>query len=96
MLWSTVAIVLQIPGGWRHPLPNEVDQRWWDDSLHRFLHVTADFNGDGVIDEASLLVRGEGLRVALFAQVSGGDASQPHAPDFGNHRANPWLGVELN
>ena len=57
-------------------MPNEVSQEWRDSSSHRFLRVSADFNGDGVTDEANLLVKEEGLRVALFARVSGGGASQ--------------------
>jgi hypothetical protein len=96
LLGSLVATTLQLPAGWRYPLPNEVSQDWRDSSSHRFLRVSADFNGDGVTDEANLLVKEEGLEVALFARVSAGGANHVIMLDELDGLKGFWsMGIEL-
>jgi|PlaIllAssembly_1097288.scaffolds.fasta_scaffold112998_2 hypothetical protein len=61
-----------VPDGWRTPTKNETNQDWRNDSHHRYLEIDADFNGDGLIDKAMLLVEKNGHKMALFAFVSQG------------------------
>jgi len=66
-----------LPEGWRLPLPSETttEQGWRSESPDRYLTTSADFNGDGIIDKAMLLVRKEGAGLGLFAFVSQKDRS---------------------
>ena len=61
-----------LPEGWRAPTVKEVDQDWRKDGPHRYMTVKADFNGDGIEDEAKLLIKQNGKGMALFALVSKG------------------------
>ncbi len=44
------------PRGWRPPTPSEADQPWRREASHRFLAISADFDGDGQPDQAELVV----------------------------------------
>lgn len=59
-----------IPQGWRLPAEGEI-HRGTHDGSHRYLsRIRTDFNGDGVEDEAMVLVKGRDQGAALFAFVS--------------------------
>jgi len=68
-----------IPRGWRIPTSAEMQaeyDQWRNRDKNRFLLVEGDFNGDGVIDEARLLVsKKDSPRLGLFAFVSQKDGS---------------------
>src|SRR6185295_13483147 len=50
---------------WRPPTSAEVSQPWRSDSPHRYLAISADFDGDGRPDRADLLVQVAGSGAAL-------------------------------
>jgi hypothetical protein len=68
-----------IPHGWRVPTSAELqdpNDAWRKKDKNGYLKVESDFNGDGVIDEAKLLIyKKNGSRLALFAFVSQEDGS---------------------
>ncbi len=68
-----------IPRGWRIPTSKEMQaeyDQWRNRDKNRFLLVEGDFNGDGVIDEARLLLsKKDAPRLGLFAFVSQKDGS---------------------
>ena len=66
---------IAVPDGWRTPAGAEVEEEWRDYSPNRYLEVKADFNGDGAIDAARILVRPDGSEMALFAFICGKDGS---------------------
>lgn len=65
--------VAPIPDGWRTPTREESNQDWRNDKPDRYLSIKADFNGDGITDEAKLLMENNGSRMALFAFISQGN-----------------------
>ncbi len=73
------------PAGWRWPTDAEADQRWRNQSATRFLRAHADFDRDGRIDQALLLVERTNRNLALFvfrAQSGGGfDIERPNLFD---------------
>lgn len=60
---------IPVPLGWRRPFPNETTDEWRNRDIGRFLVVTEDFNGDGTIDQAELLLRNDGSKFAPFAYL---------------------------
>jgi hypothetical protein len=59
----------KIPNGWRLPTATElesIDYKWRAADPHQFQLVLADFDGDGINDEARLLVNVSGKKYALF------------------------------
>lgn len=63
------------PPEWESIASDKLKDSWRDESKSRFTQVKCDFNGDGIIDEARLLVRKDGSGFALFAMVSQKDSS---------------------
>lgn len=59
-----------LPEGWRLPTSEELKDTWRNESESRYTAVKGDFNGDGIIDEAKLLVRKDGTGFGVFAFVS--------------------------
>jgi hypothetical protein len=59
-----------LPPGWREPLEKEANQEWRKESPTLYLSSIGDFNGDGVEDQAKLLVRENDEAVALFVIIS--------------------------
>jgi hypothetical protein len=58
-----------LPMGWE-PLSSDVlKDAWRNESENRFTVVKGDFNGDGITDEAKLLVRKDGSGFGVFAFV---------------------------
>lgn len=75
-----------LPEGWRLPAPGEMKAPFRADDPHGFLRAAADFNGDGEVDAALVLVaesRGPGGRpaaigaFAFLSQPGGGWRLQP-------------------
>ncbi len=82
-LWFLITLVLigtaihaemkpPLPEGWRLPTKAETTQgqEWRDEDAGRYLSFSADFNGDGVMDQALLLIRDHPPGLGLFASVS--------------------------
>lgn len=61
---------MSFPQGWRVPVSSEINDDWRKKNIDRYLLVKGDFNGDGAIDEARILVREDGSGLSLFAFVS--------------------------
>ncbi|MDR0274183.1 MAG: hypothetical protein LBI48_02365 [Burkholderiaceae bacterium] len=55
--------------GWRSPTDEELKGAWRNESDNRYTMVKGDFNGDGVIDEARLLVRTDGSGFGIFVRL---------------------------
>lgn len=64
-----------LPPGWRVPAPEELADDWRDASSSRYAGFTGDFTGDGIADEARLLLREDGTGFGLFAFVRQTDNS---------------------
>ena len=64
-----------LPHGWRIPSSAETNDDWRNQDSNRYLVVKADFNGDGIPDQARLLIHDGNSQVALFAFVSQKDRS---------------------
>jgi hypothetical protein len=59
---------MQLPSGWRTPTSAELNDNWRNKGADKYVIARGDFNGDGVIDQAMLLVsrRGQGLGLFVF------------------------------
>jgi len=55
-----------LPDGWRLPTPTEVEDAWRRADPGRFLAAYGDLNGDGVPDQAQLLLRTDGAGFGVF------------------------------
>ena len=65
----------KIPNGWRVPTSAElesIDYKWRAADPQKFELVLADFDGDGIKDEARLLVNTSGKKYALFVFMGSG------------------------
>lgn len=58
------------PSGWRLPNRSEITQEWRKRDPNRYLIVKADFNGDGIMDEARLLISNNNSELGLFTFIS--------------------------
>ena len=63
------------PRDWRLPTPAETSQDWRTEDAHRYLRVQADFDGDGLLDHALLLVNAATGAVGLFVFQAQRDAT---------------------
>jgi hypothetical protein len=61
-----------LPAGWRVPNKNEMAEKWRNDSQNKYLAIKGDFNNDGIIDNAMILVNDNEGKFGLFAFVSEG------------------------
>ena len=59
-----------LPVGWRLPTPGEVSDEERNDSPTRYAKATADFNGDGIADDAILLKSSRYSAEALWVRLS--------------------------
>ena len=60
----------RIPQGWRLPTSDELQDAWRHESENNYATVEGDFNGDGIVDEAKLLLSKDGSDLGLFVFVS--------------------------
>lgn len=78
-IWAITTVCLSsdipLPQGWRMPTATETKAEWRNKDPNRYLWISADFNGDGVLDEARLLIRDKPQGLGLFAFVSQKDAT---------------------
>jgi hypothetical protein len=65
-----LAAAQELPSGWRRPSPTEASGPWRDKSQTRFLVVKSDFDGDGKLDTAELLVNPLTNQFALFVNLA--------------------------
>src|SRR5258708_32745981 len=70
VLLSALAVAQELPQGWRRPTLAEVKGQWRNKSRTRFLAVGGDFDGDGKLDIAELLVSSSAKRFGLFVRLS--------------------------
>jgi len=71
---ATCAVEISTPAGWRRPGPAELAHAWRDTDPSRYAVVVGDFDGNGVEDEARLLLSECLNRLGLFIflrQVNG-------------------------
>lgn len=61
---------IPLPDGWRIPNAIETKEEWRSKDSNRYILVKADFNGDGVVDQARLLIRVRDSALGLFAFLS--------------------------
>ncbi len=61
-----------MPKDWRLPTVEELkyNWKWTDQEIRKNLRVSADFNGDGLKDEAKLMVRNNGSAIGLLVVFS--------------------------
>lgn len=61
-----------VPDGWQPPARKEVRQGFFKEKQAHSTKISEDFNGDGIPDEAMILVNKAGREAALFVFVSQG------------------------
>jgi hypothetical protein len=61
---------IQLPSGWRMPTSSELESGWRNRDPTKYAIVKGDFNGDGIDDQAMLLVSTRQQGFALFAFLS--------------------------
>ena len=66
----TCASAQPLPSGWRLPTDKDLSDEARNDSAARFARTAADFNGDGVEDQALLLKAEKGNVEALWVWLS--------------------------
>jgi hypothetical protein len=67
---ASIAAERPLPVGWRMPNSLELSEGWRLNAPDRNAIVHADFNDDGIADEAMILVSVKGERFGLFAYLS--------------------------
>jgi len=72
ILASPSAAINSPPDGWRFPVESDYSGDWqtFREELLTPFHVGADFNGDGIIDEAWILIRTRSVGWGLFVFLS--------------------------
>ena len=94
-------IKITLPEGWRFPTEKELSYASRKDSSTKYAKVIADFNGDGINDEAFLLkstkFSGEGLFVRLSKKQGGFRWVELDVIDWGKQYPNVDLtmGVDI-
>jgi hypothetical protein len=61
---------IALPKGWRTPSSGDTKNKWRDREPNRHLWFRADLNGDGIQDQANILISNSNDKIALFAFVS--------------------------
>jgi hypothetical protein len=87
-----------LPSGWRTPLTDEVQDEWRNQDSNRYLSIRADFNGDGLVDDARLLVCDEKNKLGVFAfmlQKTGTYKTVLLADDINANRYVMAMGISL-
>ena len=66
----TLAGSMPLPLGWRVPTSSELNDDWRSNDPNKYEVLRGDFNGDGVVDQAMLLVPLKGRSLGLFVFLS--------------------------
>ena len=67
---SCLANATKYPEGWNFPADEQTSQVWRTGDSHKFLTVRGDFNGDGYVDDAKILINGSKKLLGLFVFLS--------------------------
>src|SRR5438045_8616064 len=70
VLFSALAIAQDLPQGWRRPTGSETSDDWRKKSPSRFLVVKGDFDSDGKLDTAELLVNDSASQFGVFIMLA--------------------------
>lgn len=71
MLGACIALAQEsLPQGWRRPTKSEASSEWRQKSPNRYFRVSADFDGDGKIDTAELLINPATKQFAPFVKLA--------------------------
>ena len=75
IIFSSIAFAedVQLPEGWQTPIEKEIPDKHSHGKNEKYLSVDADFNGDGQIDSAKLLIKspGPGMGLIVFIKNQG-------------------------
>lgn len=88
---------ISVPDGWTVPTKSLTSGEWRNIDSNRYLAVKGDFNSDGIVDEARLLVRLDGSEMSLLVFLSGKEKQYAifvldKKPDIKNLKS---LGIEV-
>jgi hypothetical protein len=86
---------MPLPEGWRIPSKEETSQAWRNEKPHRYLVIKTDFNDDGILDEARLLMSKNDSGIALFAFVSQGKGFKSFLLDKLSPKYIQVMGIDL-
>lgn len=75
---------MALPNGWRMPTKLELGDDWRQRDAEKFSVATGDFNGDGILDRALLLVSRSGKRAGLYVFLSERAGFKVYALDVRN------------
>jgi hypothetical protein len=67
---------LSLPAGWRKPTLAEARGAWRRKSPTKFLVVSGDFDGDGKVDTAEILISDSAAQFALFVKLAAAEKWQ--------------------
>lgn len=85
---------MPLPNGWRMPSKLELGDDWRQKDAEKFSVAIGDFNGDGVLDRAILLVSRNGKRAGLYVFLSGNGGFKAYALDVKNSaEVLPVMGI---
>jgi len=72
LLWSTCAFAQKPPAGWRFPTEADMKGNWLEyrELFPKPYHTRADFNGDGILDDAWILISRDGTGSGAFVFLS--------------------------
>lgn len=89
-----ISFAFSVPDGWRELSQDEFTNEIRRDESKDFISVTGDFNGDGVLDEAKLLVTTDGSKMGIVVWIS--DKDQLKLFVLGEYEAWPkGMGIDL-
>lgn len=75
---------MALPKGWRMPSKLELGDAWRQKDAEKYSVATGDFNGDGVLDRAVLLVSRSGKRAGLHVFLSENASFKAYALEVRN------------
>lgn len=75
---------MALPNGWRMPSKLELGDDWRQRDAEKYSVAIGDFNGDGILDRAVLLVSRSGKRAGLYVFLSENGGFKAHALDVRN------------
>lgn len=83
-----------LPVGWREVRQSEFSESWRSANENRYFKVEGDFNGDGKLDVAKMLISGSGRKFGLFVFVAQEDGHYRQVLlDSGDYKELNRLGI---